>query len=301
MKLQPGDIFDEFEVVEHIGTGAFSEVFLGYDTILDRMVVLKQLSPDLSSDDQEWDAFVNEAQTTASFFHPGIVTIHALRIDKFANSAILVLEYMDGGTLYDMIRREGALDLDTLWRLAYQIGNALGYIHQRGIVHRDIKPQNILFSKETSWFKLSDFGLVYNPERPEFEEINHGQPGTLIYMSPEQTRHITPLTERSDVYTFAVVLYEGLTGRYYLPIDLDEATPEEIEYAIQKEDPIPLPQFYENLGIVAQMEKVLFRALAKKPNRRYPTVRRLVSAFTRVIEAIQVEQSELNASAENGS
>ncbi|HLA43820.1 MAG TPA: serine/threonine-protein kinase, partial [Aggregatilineales bacterium] len=208
MELRIGEQFDEFEVVEKIGSGSFSNVYLAHDTVLERMVVLKQLRHDLTGDDNEWAAFINEAQITASFFHPGLITVHGLRVNDHAPYAVLVLEYMDGGTLRDMIDDNGGLDLDLVWNLAFQVGNALNYLHRRGIVHRDIKPENILYSKETNWFKLTDFGLVYHPERPEFEEINDGQPGTLHYMSPEQSQD-HEVDERSDQYTLASVLYEA--------------------------------------------------------------------------------------------
>ena len=293
MRLKPGDIFDEFEVIRHIGSGAFAEVYLAQDTILERIVVLKQLSPQLSEDDREWAAFVNEAQVTASFFHPGIITVHGLRVDAKANSAILVLEYMDGGTLRDLIELDGALDLELIWKLAYQVGDALSYLHTRGVLHRDIKPENILYSKETGWFKLTDFGLAYHPKRPEFEELNQGQPGTLIYMSPEQTRNQAELvSERADLYGFATILHESLTGRYYLPIDPLHSDPIDISDCIQNEDMLPLPSVHAEDVLVSQLEEVLRKALAKHPLRRYPNVRRFVRAFTRVIENMQATMTE---------
>jgi serine/threonine protein kinase len=290
MRLQVGDVFDEFEVIKYIGAGAFAEVYLAYDTILDRKVVLKQLSPELSTDDSEWSAFVNEAQVTASFFHPGIITVHALRINAKAGSAVLVLEYMDGGTLRDLIKH-GALDLELIWKLAYHIGDALSYLHTRGVVHRDIKPENILYSREMGWFKLTDFGLAYHPDRAEFEALNHGQPGTLMYMSPEQTLNHTPVTERFDLYSFGVVLYEALTGKYYLEVDPVNDPPQEIARHIQYTPPRPLNLPANNTALLEKLTNVLFRSLAKHPLRRYPTVRRFVRAFTRVIEDIELDQN----------
>ncbi|MBZ0309805.1 MAG: serine/threonine protein kinase [Anaerolineae bacterium] len=286
VELRIGDTFDEFEILEKIGTGAFSSVFLAYDPMLDRKVVLKNLSPELSDNQDEWDAFVNEAQTTASLVHPGLITVHSLRIDAENQSAVLVMEYMDGGTLRDMIEHHGPLDPELIWNLAHQVGEALTYLHGRGIVHRDIKPENILFSRETGWFKLTDFGLAFNPDRPEFESLNDGQPGTLIYMAPEQARneHVTP---QSDLYTFAAVLYEALTGSHYLPqVKHYEGQPRRAVQQIQDAHPPRLPMVCQDIELVDQLESILFKALAKHSHERFSSVRRFVRAFNRVVEDI---------------
>ena len=294
MELRIGEQFDEFEVVEKIGSGSFSNVYLAHDTVLERMVVLKQLRHDLTGDDNEWAAFINEAQITASFFHPGLITVHGLRVNDHAPYAVLVLEYMDGGTLRDMIDDNGGLDLDLVWNLAFQVGNALNYLHRRGIVHRDIKPENILYSKETNWFKLTDFGLVYHPERPEFEEINDGQPGTLHYMSPEQSQD-HEVDERSDQYTLASVLYEALSGAYYLPLDQDEEDQDIIFQHILNDLPNRLPPVHTDTVLVEKLEDVLLKALSKKPRKRYKSVSRFIRDFTRVIEYMESAQDALTS------
>lgn len=286
VELRIGDTFDEFEILEKIGTGAFSNVFLAYDPILDRKVVLKNLSPELSDNQAEWDAFVNEAQTTASLVHPGLITVHSLRVDDKNQSAVLVMEYMDGGTLRDMLERYGPLDPEMIWNLAHQVGEALTYLHERGIVHRDIKPENILFSRETGWFKLTDFGLAFNPDRPEFEALNDGQPGTLIYMAPEQARN-ERVSPQSDLYTFAAVLYEALTGSHYLPqVKHYEEQPRRAVQQLQVAHPPRLPMVCQDIELVDQLESILFKALAKHPQERFSSVRRFVRAFNRVVEDI---------------
>jgi len=282
--LHPGDVFDEFEVLQKIGTGAFSEVFLAHDTVLERVVVLKQLSPELSKDDREWAAFINEAQVTASFFHPGIITVHSLRMN--GHSAVQVLEYMDGGTLRDLLDENGALDLHSMWNLAFQVGNALSYLHAQNIIHRDIKPENILYSKATHWFKLSDFGLAYHPNHPEFEALNDGQPGTLRYMSPEQAQD-QPLDQRSDQYAFAAVLYEALTGQYYLPFEDPDMSDAEIIDHVVKGFPAPLSHIHSDVFLIEKLEDVLLRALAKKPAQRFKYVTRFMREFTRIIEYME--------------
>lgn len=286
MELQKGDLFDEFEIVDRVGSGSFSVVYLALDTVLDRVVVLKQLSPSLSTDDSEWGAFVNEARVTASFFHPGLITVHGLRVDNAANSAVLVLEYMDGGTLRDMLDTNGPLNLTQVWNLTFQIGHAVRYLHKRGIIHRDIKPENILYSAEMDWFKLTDFGLAFDPTRPEFEALNQGQPGTLRYMSPEQAAN-QPLDHLSDQYTLAAVLYEALTGSYYLGVDDSEMDDGELIHYILNGYPAALPQVHYDMVLVEKLENVLLRALSKNPTDRFITVTRFVREFTRVLEYME--------------
>lgn len=284
--LKVGGTFDEFRITKKIGTGAFADVFLAHDTILDRWVVLKNLSPELSDNAHEWAAFVNEAQTTANFFHPGLITVHSLRVNEKQQSAVLVMEYMDGGTLYDILDDYRALNLELVWNLAHQVGDALTYLHERDIIHRDIKPENILYSRETGWFKLTDFGLAFNPHRPEFEALNDGQPGTLIYMSPEQARG-EQVTPQSDQYTFAAVLYEALTGKFYLPaVKKVEDQPKRAVQQINIAQPARLPLLCDDFELLDQLESVLFRALSKHPTERFSSVRRFVRVFNRVLEDI---------------
>jgi serine/threonine-protein kinase len=285
-ELRPGDRFDEFEVIRKLDSGSFSEVYLAHDTILDRVVVLKQLSPNLSEDDSEWDAFISEARMTASFFHPGLITVHALRVDVHVPSVVLVLEYMDGGTLRHILNQQGRLSLDQVWNLTYQIGNALHYLHKRGIIHRDIKPENILYSQATDWYKLSDFGLAYNPDTPELEALNEGQPGTLLYMSPEQVMSEV-IDDRSDQYTFAAVLYEALTGQYYLPVTPTDLEREELISHIRHNYPNALPMVHRDGMLVGLLEDVLMKALAKDPEDRYNNIARFTRNFTRTIEYMQ--------------
>lgn len=292
-ELQPGDHFDEFEILHKIGSGSFSQVFLAQDTILDRQVVIKQLSPDLSENDAEWDAFVNEAQVTASFCHPGLITVHALRVDTQANSAILVLEYMNGGTLGDSLNQHGPLELGQVWNLAYQVGDALHYIHQRGMIHRDIKPDNILYSSEMDWYKLTDFGLLYNPNRPQFEALNQGQPGTLRYMSPEQAANEF-IDHRSDQYTLAAVLHEALTGQYYLEVDPDDCDDAMLMHFIHYTSPRHLPRLHPERVLVARLDEVLRRALAKSPDERFNHTEHFVRRFNRIIEYMASDTTQPN-------
>jgi serine/threonine-protein kinase len=283
MELRAGDRFDEFEVLEKIGAGSFSSVFLAYDTILDRHVVLKQLRPDLSEDDQEWDAFINEAQVTASFFHPGLISVHSLRVNQDKSSAIIVLEYMNGGTLRHILEKKGQINLEQVWNLSFQVGNALSYLHERGMIHRDIKPENILYSKEINWYKLTDFGLLYHPSRTEFEALNTGQPGTLRYMSPEQAQG-RAIDHRSDQYTFAAVLFEALSGEYYLGLDDSQLSPGELVDHICHHPPLALPMVHQDGVLVDKLEDVLLRALTKDPEERFRNTWGFMRRFNRMIE-----------------
>ncbi|MFP4321948.1 MAG: serine/threonine protein kinase [Anaerolineales bacterium] len=294
MQLYPGDIFDEFEVLKKIGRGSFSDVYLAHDTILDRVVVLKQLLPELCNNQDEWDAFIQEAQLTAALRHPGVITVHGLRIDNHLPSVVLVLEYMNGGTLRQMIDKKRRLSLKQMWNLGFQIGNALRYLHDQGIIHRDLKPENILYSNETGWFKLADFGLAYNPQRTELEGINYGQPGTLRYMSPEHAQDKNVDT-RADQYAFAVVLYEALTGEYYLDVDTDNIEDEELIEHISHDYPLHLPAVHHDAVLVEKLEDILLRALSKTPDERYPSIGRFFQDFTRHIRYMETSPKPTNS------
>ncbi len=294
MPLRIGDEFDEFTVLKRIGRGSFSDVYLAHDTILDRIVVLKQLLPELCNDQDEWDAFIQEAQLTAMLRHPGVITVHSLRIDYDIPYAVLVLEYMNGGTLRNMIDKRGELSLKLVWNLGFQIGNALRYLHEQDIIHRDIKPENILYSTETGWFKLADFGLSYNPQRPELEAINHGQPGTLRYMSPEHAQD-KPVDGRADQYALAVVLYEALTGQYYLDVDTDDIEDDELVEHITHDYPLQLSLVHHDSALVDKLEDILLRALSKEAADRYPSIGRFFQDFTRHVRHMETSPKPTNS------
>jgi len=204
MQLKPGDTIGEYEILEVIGNGGFSVVYRAEDTNLLRPVAIKQLSPEAFSEAGTREWFIREARLSASLNHPNIVATFALR--EQGDSIFLVMEYLSGGDLHNLVSERGPLDRATLLRVASNVCHALETLHARNVIHRDIKPENILIAQE-GHFKLADFGLAH-VRQARHDGLNRAsgpQPGTLLYMSPEQALG-KKVTARSDLYSLAAVL-----------------------------------------------------------------------------------------------
>jgi tRNA A-37 threonylcarbamoyl transferase component Bud32/tetratricopeptide (TPR) repeat protein len=265
MYLEPGDQIGEFNILEVIGEGGFSIVYKAEDTSLQRTVALKQLNPGVYHEFATADKFRREARLAASLNHPHIVQTYALREEN--ETLFLVMEYMAGGSVRDLISQHGYISQSAVIKMASNVCHALTTLHSRGIIHRDIKPENILSNAE-GIFKLADFGLAHDLRVEHGDRGVGPQSGTLLYMSTEQAMG-EKVTARSDIYSLATVLYEALTGRYYLPESSDD---EGILTQILTGEPIP-PSFYNPL--LEAFDEPIMRALQKSPEHRQPNARTL--------------------------
>ena len=200
-------IAGRYELEERVGSGGMSTVYRAHDSMLERKVALKILHQRLVDDEEYVERFRREARAVAQLAHPNIVTV----IDRGedAGRQFIVFEYVDGDDLKQMIDRAGPLPIDQVVELGREIAAALAFAHERGIVHRDVKPQNVLLSEGRA--KVTDFGIARSLD------VEHGvtQTGTVLgtsnYIAPEQASG-QPIDDRSDVYSFGVVLFELLTG-----------------------------------------------------------------------------------------
>src|SRR5258708_21207241 len=156
MLLQRGDLLDEFRILDVIGGGGFSVVYKAEDTVLDRLVAIKQLNPGAFVEFGTEERFIREAKLAASLNHPNIVSIYTFK--RQGGSLFLIMENLDGGSVREMIEEYGHLSQGTLLKLATHVCHALDVLHGRGVIHRDIKPANILHTGSGD-FKLADFGL----------------------------------------------------------------------------------------------------------------------------------------------
>jgi len=279
MQLKPGDTIGEYEILEVIGNGGFSVVYRAEDTNLLRPVAIKQLSPEAFSEAGTREWFIREARLSASLNHPNIVATFALR--EQGDSIFLVMEYLSGGDLHNLVSERGPLDRATLLRVASNVCHALETLHARNVIHRDIKPENILIAQE-GHFKLADFGLAH-VRQARHDGLNRAsgpQPGTLLYMSPEQALG-KKVTARSDLYSLAAVLYEAMTGSYYLDVDLEADDDETVLAAIIEAEPAPPRHRHES--IPAEIDDPLMRALSKDPAQRPATAREFHSALKAVL------------------
>lgn len=200
-------IAGRYELEESVGTGGMSTVYRAHDTMLERKVALKILHQHFGDDEEYVERFRREARAVAQLAHPNIVTV----IDRGeeAGRQFIVFEYVDGDDLKQLIDKTGPLPIDQVVELGSEIAAALAFAHERGIVHRDVKPQNVLLSEGRA--KVTDFGIARSLD------VEHGvtQTGTVLgtsnYIAPEQASG-QPIDDRSDVYSFGVVLFELLTG-----------------------------------------------------------------------------------------
>jgi len=261
--LTPGTQLGRFELSKQIGKGGMGEVYLARDLELGRLVALKFLAADVSSDRQRMQRFINEAKVVSSLNHPNILTI--FEVGEAAGTRFIATEYVDGVTLRHRIA-DGLRELKTICDIAVQIANALEAAHSAGIVHRDIKPENIMLRKD-GIVKVLDFGLAkLNPDEPsqllEAETLAVTEPGlvlgTISYMSPEQARGLK-VDKRTDIFSLGVVLYEMIAGH----VPFAGSTISDILVSILEREPAPL------LQVPPEVEALVFRALAKDSSARY--------------------------------
>ena len=190
-----GKVIDGYKIEKVLGQGGMGTVYLAKDTTLDRDVALKIMDTRLTGDDTFLKRFQSEARALAKLQNPHIVSIYALRETQIG--LFIVMEYVDGGTLADRLEEKGALDLHTTMKMFKEILNALSHAHEAGIIHRDIKPGNIMVN-QAGQVKVTDFGLAKMQEQASAVTMTVGTGGTLFYMSPEQVRGLANVDQRGD-------------------------------------------------------------------------------------------------------
>ena len=208
MTLTMGSVIRDLEIIRMIGEGGMSEVYLVQDN-LDRQFALKTLSANLSRDSSFRERFKQEAKIMSTLHHPNIVQLHSYFEEE--DMFCLVMEYVEGGSLKDLIRDIGPIPEERALNIFTQMAEALSYAHDKGVIHRDIKPSNIMIGKDNE-VKVMDFGIARMAESPGLTRTGT-QMGTLVYMSPEQIRDSKHIDSKSDVYSLGVTLYEMLTGQ----------------------------------------------------------------------------------------
>jgi tetratricopeptide (TPR) repeat protein/tRNA A-37 threonylcarbamoyl transferase component Bud32 len=214
MSLTPNQLLYEYRIERVLGQGAFGIVYLAHDTFLDRPVAIKELTLTAQADEVAFQRFLQEARAAGNLNHPHIVTVHTLKVAE--PSVYLVMEYLAGGSLRALLERRGPLPVVDAVRIAADVCEGLAAAHARGIVHRDVKPENVLLTADGQ-AKIGDFGIAHVPLGAGGTSLTQAgfQPGTLVYMSPEQIRGQV-VDGRSDVYQVGALLYEMLTGRHYV-------------------------------------------------------------------------------------
>ncbi|CAN5497806.1 hypothetical protein BH23CHL2_BH23CHL2_06520 [soil metagenome] len=272
-----GRTFDGYRVTEYIARGGMGIVYKGVQESLNRPVAIKFLYPHLSTDESFRSRFEREARAAAALSHPNIVRI--LDFGEEGGHHYMVLDYVDGETLRDYLARlnsEGlTLRTDRAIQILEQIGAALAYAHERGFVHRDVKPGNILLTHDGQAL-LSDFGVVKSIELSQMTQAG-SIIGTPEYIAPEQSLDATAIGPAADQYALGIVAYEMLTGR----VPFQAQTPTAV-LNMHVSDPPPLPSMIAP-GISPDTEVALMKALAKNPTERHESVRAFIERLAATI------------------
>src|SRR5215210_2606064 len=265
-----------YEVEELVGVGGMSSVYRAHDRLLGRMVALKVLHQQYTEDADYVERFRREARSVASLSHPNIVTV----IDRGEHEGrpFIVFEYVDGENLKKQIERLGPAPVDEALELGLQIARGLSFAHQNGLVHRDVKPQNVLLNGDGQ-AKVTDFGIARSLD------VQHGmtQTGTVLgtsdYIAPEQAQG-ERVDEHSDVYSLGVVLYELLTGEVPFPGENFVAV------AMRHINEPPPPIRDRRPDVSPRLEAAVHRAMAKDPNDRFQTMAELADELEACLDEV---------------
>ncbi len=273
-----GRSLGQFRVVERIGAGGMATVFKAYQPTLDRYVAIKVLPPRHARDQVFVKRFVQEARSVAKLTHPNIVQIHDFSSEEEGNITYIVMEYVDGGTLKDRLKR--ALPVPEAVGYIIQAAEGLDCAHRHGIIHRDVKPANMLLRKD-GHLLLSDFGIAKILEgTTHLTRVGTGI-GTPQYMSPEQGTG-QAVNRQSDIYSLGIVFFHCLTGR--VPFTADSPLSITIKHL---HEPIPVERMVAE-GVPNPVVQVVLQMTAKDAQERYQSAEAVIDALTQALETSNV-------------
>lgn len=262
-----------YELIEKIGEGGMAVVYKARCRLLNRFVAIKILRPEFTEDETFVDNFKKESQAAAGLTHPNIVSVYD--VGKEGNINFIVMELVEGKPLSQIIAEKGRLDYKEAINVARQVASALSLAHKNQIIHRDVKPHNVLITS-TGVAKLADFGIARAvTNSPVVDGTNNKVMGSVHYLSPEQARG-SYLDERSDIYSLGIVLYEMLTGK--VPFDGDNA----ISIALMHINEPMTPPTQLVSGIPPQLERVVMKATDKYQTNRYASADELIAELDNI-------------------
>jgi serine/threonine-protein kinase len=264
--------FGQYAVEREIGRGGMGIVYLARDTRLDRYVAIKTLPPHLADDPVVRERFLREARTAGSLSHQNIVPIH--RADDINGNVFFVMGYVDGESLAQRVRRIGRIEPRELVGILIDVANALGYAHSRGVIHRDVKAENILIEASTGRALVTDFGIARLAEAGPLTATGQVL-GTVYYLSPEQVSG-EKVDGRSDIYSLGVVAYLSLAGIF--PFDAELASAVLIAHVTKP----PPPLLTRAPDVPRELAEIVDRCLAKSPDARFPDCASLAAALARI-------------------
>jgi serine/threonine protein kinase/Tfp pilus assembly protein PilF len=275
-----GKTVSHYKIVEKLGEGGMGVVYKAQDTKLDRMVALKFLPKNLLCDDEAKTRFEHEAKAASALNHPNITTIY--EIDEVESECFICMEYVEGKSIKELIK-ERTLSIEKILKIAIQIAEGLNAAHKKGIVHRDIKSDNIMLTDE-GLVKIMDFGLAKLKGVSKLTKTGTTV-GTIQYMSPEQAQGME-VNQRSDIFSFGVVLYEMITGQLPFKGEHEAA----IIYSIINEPPQPLARYKAN--VPEGLQRIVGKAMEKNREERYQHVDDMLADLRKIKRSLEstVEQ-----------
>ena len=266
-------INDRYEIVKSIGEGGMANVYLANDKILERKVAVKVLRGDLSADDKFIRRFEREAQSVSNLSHPNIVEVYDVGVED--NEHYIVMEYIEGKTLKQLLKKRESLTLTEVIDIMTQLTDGMAHAHESYIIHRDIKPQNIMI-EDNGLIKITDFGIAMALNATQLTQTNSVM-GSVHYLPPEQASG-KGATIKSDIYSLGILMYELITGN--VPFKGDNA----VEIALKHmKDKIPSIR-KQNPATPQAVENILLKATAKNPRNRYDSVREMHEDFLHCLD-----------------
>ena len=267
----PTEIAGRYQLERRLGAGGMSTVFLAQDRVLERPVAVKLLAEHLSDDDAFVARFRREALAAARLQHPNIVQVFDSGEDAASQRHYIVMEYVDGPSCADMLRGEARLGVEQTVDIVRGACHGLDYAHRAGVIHRDVKPGNLLVSNETGALKLADFGIAKAAEQTRITQVG-AVLGTAAYLSPEQATG-EEANAGSDIYSLGVCAYQFLTGR--LPHEYSSLT--ELALKQQNDSVVPISEYRDD--VPPELDRAIRACLERDPRNRYTSAIEMAAAL----------------------
>jgi eukaryotic-like serine/threonine-protein kinase len=286
---------NRYQLQQAIGAGGMAIVYKGFDTLLERTIAVKILKIELSKDQKFVEQFRTEAKSAANLSHKNIVTIYDFGIDQ--DRLFMVMEYIQGTTLKSIIKQQSPMPIEKALPYIIQSASSIGYAHRAGIIHCDVKPQNILVT-DAGRVKITDFGIARALSSISPDERHQVVWGSPQYFSPEQAAGFPP-TMASDVYALGVILYEILTGK--LPFISSDPS----ELARLHREEFPTEPIRINNAIPMELNQIVMKVLSKEPSARYRTADQLARILRAFLEkqnnqSVNISSQSIASQQDNG-
>ncbi|MAT92920.1 MAG: hypothetical protein CME59_10010 [Halioglobus sp.] len=273
-----------YDIQSHLGEGGMAHVYRAFDPGINRTVALKILKSEHCQDKERRSRFIKEGKAAGALTHPNIVTVYD--VGELEGQPYMMMELLEGQTLEDVLRQESRLQIESIIEIAMQLATGLDYAHGKGVVHRDMKPENVVLSPDGRSVKIADFGIARMENAGDKETTQVGMMlGTPRYMSPEQAGG-ERVDGRSDLFSVGVMMYEMITGKKAFDA---ESMPTLIMQIMQK-DPLPIRQITADAPV--GLQKIVDKLLQKKASRRFQSGAELHAALARELQALREDREE---------